>query len=369
MEVYLSELPLFAAEAAPVSTQSECEKILVAKFKQYMADLALDGIATRITSKTHLRNLPKIVSDHFKERKPKSKLNSTQQDFKNLASIVESDAPLAVLSVNDDLNALPQISEGTGRKIKPDRASEHKDFQNLQELVDMSDRRSRKGKVKGGAGKEEKTPEVAPKKLSLAKEPKTDEQAQRMVNTSNMRSAGKASAKKREIDDGNFESQPSSRGEEDASGAIDDIDSIQLSIQEKSEPSSPAPAKQASPARNSNQANSAKRVDRRKTVVEKADSSEEDEDENDEDFICVPASNLNKESVTFYPQDKLIKMSLMMSEVSNHPQERLNSERVSAPSNFKKDKGEMLKRMTSMNEKVSGNDKVSNSVPKSKLTE
>ena len=154
-------------------------------------------------------------------------MNQTQQDFKNLASIVESDAPLAVLSLNDDLNALPQISEGTGRKIQPDRASEHKDFQNLQELVDMSDRQSKKAKKKKEVtGKAEKTPEVAPKKLCVAKELKTDDPTQRKVNTSNMKSAGKASAKKPEIDDGNLDSHHSSRAEEEASGAIDDIESI-----------------------------------------------------------------------------------------------------------------------------------------------
>ena len=37
----------------------------------------------------------------------------------------------------------------------------------------------------------------------------------------------------------------------------------------------------------------------------------------DDDFVCVPTSNLNKDKVTFNTRDQLLKKSLMMSEVSN----------------------------------------------------
>ena len=37
----------------------------------------------------------------------------------------------------------------------------------------------------------------------------------------------------------------------------------------------------------------------------------------DDDFVCVPLSNLNKDKATFNTRDQLLKKSLMMSEVSN----------------------------------------------------
>jgi len=37
----------------------------------------------------------------------------------------------------------------------------------------------------------------------------------------------------------------------------------------------------------------------------------------EEDFVCVPLSNLNKDAVTFNTKDQLLKKSLMMSEISN----------------------------------------------------
>lgn len=80
------------------------------KFKAFMIDQNQRKIAAKMTSKTMLKDLGKIISDSFfqanLDQRKSLVFGTTQQDFKNLKEIRESN-----LNRGSALDQLPQITD------------------------------------------------------------------------------------------------------------------------------------------------------------------------------------------------------------------------------------------------------------------
>jgi len=135
------------------------------------------------------------------------------------------------------------------------------------------------------------------------------------------------SGKKAAVDDGNDQTASELSSQEED---INNIQEIELSLEHTPR------SVNAMAAKSVNQSNivaSNKLEKSRRILVEDAtspktpcdDMSCSRSDLQEEDFVCVPLSNLNKDAVTFNTKDQLLKRSLMMSELSNHQAtDRLN---------------------------------------------
>lgn len=121
--------------------------------------------------------------------------------------------------------------------------------------------------------------------------------------------SNKLSKKKKNLDDSNQESDVDSADsfeeESDIEISIEEVDLSELGSNQRGIPS----LHQSNTYATNQKHNTNKKAAKKRSG---SASSEEPED----DFVCVPLSNLNKDTMTFQNREMLMKKSLMLSEVS-----------------------------------------------------
>ena len=134
--------------------------------------------------------------------------------------------------------------------------------------------------------------------------------SQKTANSKVTNSPSNRISKKKDLDDSNQESDVDSADsleeESDVEISIEEVDDIELS--ELGADQRGIQMHQSNTYATNQKHNTNKKAKKRSGSA----SSEEAED----DFVCVPLSNLNKDTMTFQNREMLMKKSLMLSEVS-----------------------------------------------------
>ena len=133
--------------------------------------------------------------------------------------------------------------------------------------------------------------------------------SQKTANSKVTNSPSNRISKKKDLDDSNQESDV------DSADSFEEESDVEISIEEVDELSELGADQRGIPSlhQSNTYATNQKHATNKKAKKRSGSASSE---EAEDDFVCVPLSNLNKDTMTFQNREMLMKKSLMLSEVS-----------------------------------------------------
>jgi ATP-dependent helicase YprA (DUF1998 family) len=133
--------------------------------------------------------------------------------------------------------------------------------------------------------------------------------SQKTANSKVTNSPSNRISKKKDLDDSNQESDV------DSADSFEEESDVEISIEEVDELSELGADQRGIPSlhQSNTYATNQKHTTNKKAKKRSGSASSE---EAEDDFVCVPLSNLNKDTMTFQNREMLMKKSLMLSEVS-----------------------------------------------------